>query len=53
MAETEADSKQTIQELATKLKTSWSTIQRCLKQLNKVQTEGMWTPYQLLIENKI
>lgn len=53
LAEIEADPKQTIQELATKLKTSWSTVQRCLKQLNKVQREGMWVPHQLSVEDKI
>ncbi|KOX74365.1 Histone-lysine N-methyltransferase SETMAR, partial [Melipona quadrifasciata] len=46
-----ADPKQTIQELATKLKTSRSTIQWCLKQLNKLQREGMWLPHKLSHDN--
>lgn len=49
----EGDPKQTIQELVTKLKISWSIIQQCLKQRNKVQREGMWVSHQLPVKNKI
>ncbi len=51
-AEVESDPRQTIQELAEKLNTPWSTVKDHLHQIGKVNRRGIWVPHQLSAEIK-
>lgn len=53
LAEVEANPCQTIGELSDKLNVPWSTIQEHLKQIGKVNREGIWVPHTLSEENKV
>uniref|UniRef100_A0A0K0E0J2 HTH_48 domain-containing protein n=1 Tax=Strongyloides stercoralis TaxID=6248 RepID=A0A0K0E0J2_STRER len=48
----EADLCQTIEELSNKLNSTCSTVQKHLKQIGKVYSEGVWVPHNLSEENK-
>ena len=48
----EANPCQTIEELLDKLNSPWSTVQEHLKQIGKVNREGVWVPHSLSEENK-
>ena len=48
----EIDNELTIQELADLMETSWSSIQRHLKQIGKTLREGRWVPHKLSNSNK-
>jgi histone-lysine N-methyltransferase SETMAR len=51
-AEVEADPRQTIQELADKLNSRYSTVQEHLQQIGKSYRQGQWVPHELSAENK-
>jgi histone-lysine N-methyltransferase SETMAR len=48
----ESDPRQTIEQLAEKLNSSWSCVQEHLQQIGKVNRQGVWVPHELSEENR-
>lgn len=48
----EEDPRQSLADIASRMGESWSTIQRHMKQIGKVQNSGVWVPHLLSDQNK-
>ncbi len=48
----ESDPRQTIEQLAEKLNSSWSCVQEHLQQIGKVNRQGVWVSHELSKENR-